>query len=243
MATAIIALATRDFDPTEAAVPWRVLTEAGHEVRFATADGAPGAADSDMLDGVLFGQIKALPQHAQDYAAMAASPAFSTPIRYADLDPAVHDLLVLPGGHAQGMRQYLEDPDLQAAVARFFRIDAPVGAICHGTIVLARSNHPDTGAPVIAGRTLTGLPKRFEMGAWILTKPTRGDYFRTYPEWVQDEVKQALGPDGSWQPGPFLPLHGEGFVVVDRNLVTARWPGDAERFSAALVELLDQRTP
>mgnify|MGYP000483232274 CR=1 FL=1 len=239
MAHVVIALATQDFDPTEAAVPWQALCAAGHDVAFATVDGAPGACDPEMLKGVLLGVVKALPPHAAAYGDMAACAPFQSPLRYADIDPERHDLLVLPGGHAPGMRQYLEDGDLQQAVVRFFDANKLVGAICHGTVVLARAQTA-SGASVVEGRTLTGLPKRFERGAWLATKLTRGDYFRTYPTWVQDEVKSALGPDGRWQAGPLLPLHGEGFVVEDGNLITARWPGDAERFAATLVQRLQR---
>ena len=38
----------------------------------------------------------------------------------------------LTGGHAPGMRQYLEDKDLQAAIVPFMLEDKPVAAICHG---------------------------------------------------------------------------------------------------------------
>lgn len=238
MARVVIALATKDFDPTEAAVPWHFLNEAGHEVLFATADGKPGACDPDMLTGVLLGQVKAEPEHAAMYEAMTHEVSFASPLLYTDIDSETHDLLVLPGGHAKGMRQYLEDPDLQQAVVEFFRADAPVGSICHGAVVLARSLDEATGQSVVAGRKLTGLPKRFEMGAWLATKATRGDYFRTYPEWVQDEVSEAMGAEGEWCAGPLLPISGKGFVVHDGNLITSRWPGDAEAFAAALVTKL-----
>jgi len=211
-------------------------------VAFATSDGTAGACDPDMLSGVLLGQVKALPKHAEAYRRMTETEAFRNPLRYSDIQPETFDLLVLPGGHAEGMRQYLEDATLQEAVVDFFRADAPVGAICHGTVVLARSIDPDTGNSVVHGRKLTGLPKRFEKGAWLATKATRGDYFRTYPEWVQDEVRRSIGPDGEWKPGPLLPVHSKDFVVEDGNLVTARWPGDAERFGASLVELLARTT-
>ena len=237
MSAVAIALATQDFDPTEVAVPWRALTAAGHEVVFATADGAPGACDPEMLAGVFFRQIRALPEHAALYEEMATTEAFQAPVSYADLDPERFALLVLPGGHAPGMRQYLENAALQEAAARFLATDRLVGAICHGTVVLARSIDPETGRSVLAGRRLTTLPKRFEVGAWALTKPYKGDYFRTYPTWVEDEVRAAVA-DGQVETGPFLPVHGQGFVVRDGPLITARWPGDAERFGEALVEAL-----
>jgi putative intracellular protease/amidase len=40
MATILMPLPDRDFDVTEVAVPWKLLTEAGHSVVFATEAGA-----------------------------------------------------------------------------------------------------------------------------------------------------------------------------------------------------------
>src|SRR6476619_2972023 len=41
----------RDFDPTEVAVSWQVLTRHGHSVVFATESGSPATADDIMLTG------------------------------------------------------------------------------------------------------------------------------------------------------------------------------------------------
>ena len=51
MAHVLFLLPARDFDPSEAAVSWRVLVNAGHVVNFATPDGRPAAADDMMLTG------------------------------------------------------------------------------------------------------------------------------------------------------------------------------------------------
>jgi len=47
----LVPLPSRDFDPSEVAVSWRVLREAGCEVLFATPDGARAHADPIMLSG------------------------------------------------------------------------------------------------------------------------------------------------------------------------------------------------
>jgi len=47
----LIPIPSRDFDPTEAAVSWQVLTQHGMRVHFATPDGVPGQADEMMLSG------------------------------------------------------------------------------------------------------------------------------------------------------------------------------------------------
>lgn len=38
----IMPIPSHDFDPTEVAVSWKVLRDAGHQVFFATPDGLPG---------------------------------------------------------------------------------------------------------------------------------------------------------------------------------------------------------
>ena len=37
-------------------------------------------------------------------------------------------------------------------------------------------------------------------------------------------------------PGPLWSTYGNGWCAVDGNLITARWPGDAEVWSRQLVE-------
>ncbi|MGA4950543.1 type 1 glutamine amidotransferase domain-containing protein [Streptomyces lydicamycinicus] len=56
----------RDFDVTEVAVPWRLLTDAGHRVVFATEHaGTRPAGDPQLLRGVLFGQLGAAEEGTQ----------------------------------------------------------------------------------------------------------------------------------------------------------------------------------
>ena len=51
MVTVLMPLPACDFDPTEVAVSWQVLSTAGHDVAFATPSGQPGRADDLMLTG------------------------------------------------------------------------------------------------------------------------------------------------------------------------------------------------
>src|SRR5205814_186800 len=74
-----------------------------------------------------------------DERGMQTDPAFGKPLRYADLRGANVDALVLPGGHAKKMRQYLESGDLQSFVADFFDSGKPVAAVYHGVVLAARS--------------------------------------------------------------------------------------------------------
>ena len=58
MTRVLIPLPAHGFDPTEAAVPWKVLSERGHEVVFATPDGKPASADPIMVTGKGLGLLK-----------------------------------------------------------------------------------------------------------------------------------------------------------------------------------------
>src|SRR5437879_213648 len=163
----------RDFDTTEVAVPWRVLTGLGHQITFAT----------------------------EDYRALTEAPEFTKPIAWADIEPAEYDGLLLPGGHAPGMRQYLGSAQLRQQVTAFWKLDRPVGAICHGVLVLARTVDPDTGHSVLHERRTTCLPKYLERGAYFATAWRRGRYYHTYPSYVEDEVRAALADPAQFRRG------------------------------------------
>lgn len=240
-------LPDHDFDVTEVAVPWHILTAAGHEVTFATEQsGAVPAADPRLLAGVLFGRLGAAEEPKDYYRRLAGSAEFLHTTAWSDLVPADFDGLILPGGHAPGMRQYLSARLLRDKVAEFWALGRPVGAICHGVLVLARTPDPATGRSVIADRRTTCLPKYMERGAYLLTAWRLGRYYRTYPAYVEDEVKAALDHPGSqFHRGPItLATRGTAtddkpaFTVTDRNYLSARWPGDAYLFARRFAELL-----
>src|SRR4029077_16515464 len=98
-------LPDRDFDVTEVAVPWRVLRDAGHEVVFATERGGTlPAADPRLLTGGIFGQLGAEPEAKRVDGELAGAAEFTKTQAWGTLDPAAFDGLLLPGGHAPGMR-------------------------------------------------------------------------------------------------------------------------------------------
>ncbi len=238
-------LPDRDFDVTEVAVPWKLLTEAGHRVVFATEVGATPAADPLLITGVVFGALGAAKEPLAFYRELEQAPEFVKPLRWAEVKPETCDGLILAGGHAQGMRQYLGNEALQAQVAAFWATGKPVGAICHGVLVLARAHDPASGASVLQGRKTTCLPKYMERSAFYLTAWRRGRYYRTYPAYVEEEVRAALaGPDDFVRGPRTLTKRGTrdddapAFVVEDGSYVSARWPGDAYLFAKRFLDRL-----
>src|ERR1700755_2432081 len=119
MATILMPLPDRDFDVTEVAVPWKLLTEAGHSVVFATEAGATPACDPLLLTGVVFGKLGARADAIACYRELEHAPAFLSPRRWADCAAADVSALFLAGGHAPGMRQYLGSAVVQQLTAAF----------------------------------------------------------------------------------------------------------------------------
>lgn len=282
----LVPLPARDFDPSEVAVSWKILRAAGHELTFATPDGDSAQADPVMLNGegldpwgrvpalrrfIVVGDLLRANKAARAaYAELERDREFNNPLRHAELHAGMFDALLLPGGHAQGMRPYLESEKLQSVVADFFDANQPVAAICHGVVLAARSISRRTGKSVLHGLRTTALTWKLEKSAWDLTRLAlrRWDpgYYRTYAEApgeapgyrsVQAEVTRALA-----RPEDFADVPGDAphavrkksglfrdsasdarpaFVVRERNYVSARWPGDVHTFAKTFAELLAER--
>lgn len=247
MARVLILLPQTDFDPTEVAVPWAVLARAGHEVTFATETGAAAACDPVTLTGEglprFARSMKARAENCALYAEMAASPEFQKPLSWAKVDAGAFDAFHFPGGHAPGMRPYLESERVQAIAAAAFQANKPVSAICHGVIPLVRAQGPD-GRALLYGRRTTALTGGMENFAVSMTRQALGNHYRTYPQSVEDEVRANLAKKSDFKTGPLFPRYAtetkpdRGFVVRDGNYISARWPGDAWTLATAFCRMV-----
>lgn len=243
MKNILIPLPSTDFDPTEVAIPYQVLKH--HRITFATPDGKVASGDQRMLDGnglgVFSSMLKANAEAVKAYKDMVSSHAFNHPVSYESLNAKNFDALILPGGHAPGMKVYLEAKQIQKFVKKMNQEGKVIGAICHGVLVAARSE-------ILQDKKVTALPRKSELLAWKLTKKSLGDYYRTYPDTtVEDEVKTFLVDPKNFLPGPPTLFRDTakktwaGFIVRDQNLVTARWPGDAHKFANEILLMLKEK--
>jgi len=221
VAVVLIPVPSRDSDPSEVAVSWKVLTGAGHRIVFATPDGNQAHCDELMVTGegldpwgllpglrklTAVGRILRADKVARAaHAELRRDSAWRAPKIWEAVTLDDFDAVLLPGGHrARGMREYLESPVLQTLVVDAFRRDLPVAAVCHGVLLAARSVDPSTGLSVLHGRRTTALTWELERRAWQVARRTRfwdRDYYRTYTESpgepegfmsVQQEVTRAL---------------------------------------------------
>jgi putative intracellular protease/amidase len=279
----LIPLPSRDFDPTEVGVSAVVLQAAGHTVHFSTPDGHPAEGDELMLSGrgldpwgqiplahsvaVVGRVLRANRAGRAAYADVIRSPAFTRPTPWDEVGIDQFDGLLLPGGHRdRGMRAYLESPTLQQLVVASFRAAKPVGAVCHGVLLAARSIDPATGHSVLHGRRTTALTWQLERTAWSIARRTRfwdPTYYRTYMEEthqpagymsVQQEVTRALArPEDFLDVDPATPDarrktggrardstedSSPAWVVQDGAYVSARWPGDVHTFARTFSDVL-----
>lgn len=247
MARILVPLPLTDFDPTEVAVPWAALGEAGHNVTFATETGEIALADQKTLgrgNGPLPQQ--SLVAHADNrrlYDALIEDGAFRAPIRWADAAMQDFDAILFPGGHGPGMRPYCESPEVQRLAAEAFETGQLVGAICHGVLPLARARARD-GRPLLEGRRTTSLTALMERLSIIMTRRRLGDHYRTYAETVETEARRAVGTTGAYLRGPMLPHYATrerpeiGFVVEDGAYLSSRWPGDAWTLARRIADRL-----
>ncbi len=253
MALVLLPLPASDFDPTEVAVSWSVLTELGHQVVFATPEGKPGRADDIMVTGrgldpwgavpllrnltVIGRALRANADGRAAYAEVQRDRSFADPMPWREARAAEFDGLVLPGGHrARGMRPYLESALLSELVVDFFRRERAIGAICHGVLAAARSIDPMSGRSVLYGRRTTALTWQLERTAWKIGRRSRfwdPTYYRTYPEEpgqvagymsVQQEVTRALA-----RPPDFLDVPPDAPDVRLKTSGRARDTGDDAR--------------
>ncbi len=112
--------------------------------------------------------------------------------------PEDYDLLLLPGGLAQGAPTTVRrHPGAQKTAREFMVKDRPVASICHGPYTLI-------SAGVVKGRRMTSF-------------------------WGDGVPQELIGAGAQY-------IDSE--VVVDRNLITSRYPGDLPYFMREVMKVV-----
>lgn len=126
----------------ELLTPYRLLTEAGHDVAFATPGGVVPVADASSLG-------------AGDAAAIAEIAGLAAPLTLADVDAEAYAAVYYPGGHGP-MQDLAVDPNSAALIAATIAGGRALAAVCHGLAALLPARTA-AGEPIAAGRRITGF--------------------------------------------------------------------------------------
>jgi len=94
----LMILPDKDFDPTETAAPWKILTVGGVEVIFATENGSKASCDQMLIkppDAVM-NQLSAEYEARALYYEMEKSENFQDPVKWETILASDYDAMILP---------------------------------------------------------------------------------------------------------------------------------------------------
>jgi len=134
------------FHLAEAARPWRVLSEAGYEIEFATPEGGaapidPGSHDLDDEDNKRFLDDRRVSEQLEK----------TKPLSEVDID--AYQAIYFPGGHGT-MWDLPSSEAVQSAVRKAWESGKIIGAVCHGPAALVDVKLSD-GSWLVDGKTLS----------------------------------------------------------------------------------------
>ena len=199
----------------ELAAPYYILTEAGHEVVFASPEG--GEAPIDLLSLKAPFTTEYTERFLNDPVAMFAA-RHTRKLRHVDVQ--TFDAVFFPGGY--GLLWDLASDSFAIKLIRDFHADQrPVAMVCHAPAILRDVKSAD-GAYLVKGVSLTGFKN---------DEDTEIELLHHLPFSLEDELKgrgARYVSKANWEPN----------VVVDGPLMTGQSPASAAPLARALAERL-----
>jgi ThiJ/PfpI family-like len=228
LARILIPTPSVDFDPSEVAVSWQVLTQGGHNVVFATPSGQMARGDEVMPTGegldpwglvsglrraVVIGRFLRADQDARDaYAQMEDAAEFRAPIRWDEINLAAVDGVLLYGRKTTCLTWSLERRAWHVArIARFWDPD------------YYRTYKEQPGQP--AGY--------MSVQAEVTRALAANDDFQDVSP---DDPEAGRKTSGRYR--DTLVDERPAFVVQDGSYLSARWPGDVRTFAKRFAAIL-----
>jgi putative intracellular protease/amidase len=192
----------------EVLTPYKILTDAGIQVDFASPGGARGVqAGGDMMNDQERRTLRELGE------------TLASPLKLVNIDPAHYAALYVPGG-AGPMFDLFDHPQVNRITANMFEDDKPVAADCHGPAAFA-AVRLSNGELMIKDKMITAKSNAEE-----------GDWARAnYPFLLEDKLKEATTQFSAAEPY-------EPWVVRDGNLLTGQNPASAGPLAIALLKSL-----
>lgn len=198
---------------SEAAHPWKVFTEAGYEVEFASPKGGftpmdPKSFDlNDPVNKAFWHDLEVV-QSVVHTQALAA------------LDPTDYAALFFAGGHGT-MWDFPNSKIVRKSIARHYKTGGVIGAVCHGPAALVGVKVD--GAPLVQGKKVTGFTNEEEAAVKLSD---------AMPFLLESKLRE-LGAE-------FVEADKfQAKVAVSERLVTGQNPASATGTAEAVIDLLD----
>jgi putative intracellular protease/amidase len=205
----------------EFANPYKILTDAGHEVVVATPNGVvPNCDMMSLRPSMTGGDKKALELE----NIIRDAEVMRRPLKLSDVRLEDYDAVYLPGGHGP-MADLALDADVGRLLTAQLASGNPLFIVCHGpAAMLATRIH---GVSPFKGYRVTGFTNKEEEGVGLASRAT----------WLlETDLKEKIGVEFSsgetWKP----------YMVEDRNLVTGQNPDSAAVLAKRMLEVLAERT-
>src|SRR4051794_1831722 len=204
----------------EFAMPYKAVTEAGHEVVVATPNGViPNVDMMSLRPAMAGGEEGALELE----AIIRSAEVMRRPLKLSDVRLEDYDAVYLPGGHGP-MADLAWDADVGRLLTAQLASGNPLFIVCHApAAMLATRIH---GVSPFKGYRVTCFTNEEEEEVGLASRAT----------WLlETDLKEKVGVNFSrgekWKP----------YMVEDRNLVTGQNPHSAAVLGKRLLEVLAER--
>jgi len=201
----------------EFANPYKILTDAGHDVVVATPNGVTPNVDMMSLRPKMAGGEKGA---LELEAIIRSAEVMRRPLALSNVRLEDYDAVYLPGGHGP-MADLAFDADVGRLLTAQLASGNPLFIVCHGpAAMLATRIH---GVSPFKGYRITCFTNKEEEAVGLASRA---------PWLLETELKEKIGVDFScgemWKP----------YMVEDRNLVTGQNPDSAAILAKRLLEVL-----
>ena len=203
----------------EFANPYKIATDAGHEVVVATPNGVIPTVDMMSLRPSMAGGVEGALELEN---IIRSAEAMRRPLKLSDVRLEDYDAVYLPGGHGP-MADLAFDADVGRLLTAQLASGRPLFIVCHGpAAILATRIH---GVSPFKGYHLTCFTDEEEAAVGLAPKAT----------WLlETELKEKVGVRFTrgeiWKP----------YMVQDRNLITGQNPRSDHPIAATFVAALDR---
>lgn len=203
----------------EFANPYKILTDAGHEVVVATPNAVTPNVDMMSLRPSMVGGEKAA---LELEAIIRSAEVMRRPLALSNVRLEDYDAVYMPGGHGP-MSDLAFDADVGRLLTAQLTSGNPLFIVCHApAALLATRIH---GVSPFKGYRVTAFTNKEEEAVGLASSA---------PWLLETELKEKIGVDFSsvemWKP----------YMVEDRNLVTGQNPGSAMVLAKRMLEILSE---